>query len=100
MTERAFVFGVDLDGVVADFYGGVRPIAAEWLGVALESLPERGSWGLAEWGVAKTAGGYHARHKFAVMERELFLKLSPTAPAPQAPRELSKAGVRIRVITP
>ena len=38
MSERSFVFGVDLDGVVADFYGGLRPIAAEWLGVALESL--------------------------------------------------------------
>ena len=35
MTERSFVFGVDLDGVVADFYGGLRPIAAEWLGVDL-----------------------------------------------------------------
>ena len=33
MTDRSFVFGVDLDGVVADFYGGLRPIAAEWLGV-------------------------------------------------------------------
>jgi hypothetical protein len=31
-----FVLGVDLDGVVCDFYGGLRPIAAEWLGVYLE----------------------------------------------------------------
>jgi 5'(3')-deoxyribonucleotidase len=98
-TDRAFVFGVDLDGVVADFYGGLRPIAAEWLGVALESLPERVSWGLAEWGVAQAPGGYDALHKFAVMQRELFLKLLPTARAPQALRRLSKAGVRIRIIT-
>jgi hypothetical protein len=28
-----FVFGVDLDGVVADFYKGLKPLAADWLGV-------------------------------------------------------------------
>ena len=33
------------------------------------------------------------------MQRELFLKLPPTARAPQALRKLSKAGVRIRIIT-
>src|SRR5215470_3048741 len=97
MTDRAFVFGVDLDGVVADFYGGLRPIAAEWLGVAIDSLPERVSWGLAEWGVAQAPGGYDALHKFAVMQRELFLKLPPTARAPQALRRLSKAVVRLGV---
>ncbi len=99
MTERAFVFGVDLDGVVADFYGGLRPIAAEWLGVDVETLPTHVSWGLAEWGVADAPGGYEALHKFAVMQRELFLKLLPMAGAPQALRRLSKEGVRIRIIT-
>jgi 5'(3')-deoxyribonucleotidase len=99
MTDRAFVFGVDLDGVVADFYGGLRPIAAEWLGVAIESLPPRVSWGLVEWGVDQAPGGYEALHKFAVMQRELFLALPPMARAPQVLRRLSKAGVRIRIIT-
>jgi len=99
MSERSFVFGVDLDGVVADFYGGLRPIAAEWLGVRLDSLPERVSWGLVEWGVDQAPGGYEALHKFAVMQRELFLTLPPTPRAPQALRRLSKAGVRIRIIT-
>jgi 5'(3')-deoxyribonucleotidase len=99
MSERAFVFGVDLDGVVADFYGGLRPIAAEWLGVDLDTLPERVSWGLIEWGVDRAPGGYEALHKFAVMQRELFLKLPPMHGAPQTLRKLSKEGVRIRVIT-
>jgi 5'(3')-deoxyribonucleotidase len=99
MTDRSFVFGVDLDGVVADFYAGLRPIAAEWLGVDLATLPERVSWGLVEWGVEKAPGGYEALHKFAVMQRELFLKLPPMAGAPQTLRRLSKEGVRIRVIT-
>jgi FMN phosphatase YigB (HAD superfamily) len=99
MHERDFVFGVDLDGVVADFYGGLRPIAAEWLGVRLDSLPERVSWGLVEWGIDQAPGGYEALHKFAVMQRELFLTLPPTPRAPQTLRKLSKAGVRIRIIT-
>ncbi|MEX0643091.1 MAG: hypothetical protein WD468_10345 [Pirellulales bacterium] len=99
MSERTFVFGVDLDGVVADFYAGLRPIAAEWLGVDLATLPERVSWGLVEWGIEQAPGGYDALHKFAVMQRELFLTLPPMAKAPQALRRISKAGVRIRIIT-
>jgi 5'(3')-deoxyribonucleotidase len=99
MSERAFVFGVDLDGCVADFYGGLRPIAAEWLGVDLATLPERVSWGLIEWGVDHAPGGYERLHRFAVTQRELFLKMPPMAGAPQAMRRLSIEGVRIRIIT-
>jgi len=99
MPERAFVFGVDLDGVVADFYGGLRPIAAEWLGAALDSLPQRVSWGLIEWGVDEAPGGYERLHRFAVTQRELFLKMPPMPGAPQALRRLSIEGVRIRIIT-
>lgn len=99
MTHRSFVFGVDLDGVVADFYAGLRPIAAEWLGVEVDRLPTRVSWGLGEWGLDRAPGGYEALHKFAVMQRELFLKLPPMAGAPQTLRKLSKEGVRIRIIT-
>lgn len=99
MSDRSFVFGVDLDGVVADFYGGLRPIAAEWLGVELETLPTRVSWGLKEWGVEQAAGGYDKLHRFAVTQRELFLKMPPMQGAPQALRRLSLEGVRIRIIT-
>jgi 5'(3')-deoxyribonucleotidase len=97
--DRAFVFGVDLDGVVADFYGGLRPIAAEWLGVDVASLPERVSWGLVEWGVDRAPGGYERLHRFAVTQRELFLRVPPMPGAPQALRQLSIEGVRIRIIT-
>ena len=62
---RRFVLGVDLDGVCADFYRGLRPIAAEWLGVDAATLPERVSWGLPEWGIDKAPGGYEALHRFA-----------------------------------
>jgi len=99
MTDRAFVFGVDLDGVVADFYGGLRPIAAEWLGVNIDSLPQRVSWGLTEWGVDDAPGGYERLHRFAVTQRELFSCVPPMPGAPQALRRLSIEGVRIRIIT-
>ena len=99
MSDRAFVFGVDLDGVVADFYGGLRPIAAEWLGVNIDTLPQRVSWGLAEWGVDDAPGGYERLHRFAVTQRELFSRVPPMAGAPQALRRLSIEGVRIRIIT-
>lgn len=53
MSAKTFVFGVDLDGTVADFYGGLRPIAAEWLGRAVDDLTLEVSWGLPEWGIDK-----------------------------------------------
>jgi len=94
-----FVFGVDLDGVVADFYGGLRPIAAEWLGVDVSTLPERVTYGLREWGVDKAPGGYNALHRFAVTQRDLFSILRPMPGAPVALRRLSEKYVRIRIVT-
>lgn len=99
MADRRFVFGVDLDGVCADFYRGLRPIAAEWLGVDVDTLPERVSWGLPEWGIDKAPGGYEALHRFAVTQRDLFRVLPPMPGAALALRRLSVADIRIRVIT-
>jgi 5'(3')-deoxyribonucleotidase len=97
--SRRFVLGVDLDGVCADFYGGLKPVAAEWLGVDVASLPDRVSWTLPEWGVDQAPGGYDALHRFAVTQRELFRRLPPMPGAPQALRRLSAQDVRIRIIT-
>lgn len=99
MAERRFILGLDLDGCVADFYGGLRPIAAEWLGVPLGSLCEAPSYGLPEWGVAQAPGGYPALHRFAVTQRELFRRLEPLPRAPQTLRALSQAGINIRILT-
>jgi 5'(3')-deoxyribonucleotidase len=98
-SERRFVLGVDLDGVCADFYGGLKPVAAEWLGVDESSLVDRVSWTLPEWGVDRAPGGYDALHRFAVTQRELFRRLPPMPGAPQALRALSAQDVRIRIIT-
>ena len=94
-----FVLGVDLDGTCADFYNGLRPIAAEWLGVPQDSLTAEVSWDLPEWGVAQAPGGYPKLHHFAVTQRDLFRVLKPMPGAPQALRRLSDMGVRIRIIT-
>lgn len=93
-----FVLGVDLDGVVADFYGGLRQVAAEWLDVPLDELPTEVSYNLAEWSL-DTAGGYDALHRFAVTQRNLFRMLEPLPGAPAALRRLSTREVRIRIIT-
>lgn len=92
------MLGVDLDGVVADFYGGIRPIAAEWLGVAIDSLTPTPSYGLDEWNLG-SMGDYEDLHRFAVTQRDLFRNLQPMSGAAAALRRLSQRGVRIRIIT-
>jgi 5'(3')-deoxyribonucleotidase len=95
---RPFVFGVDLDGVVADFYGGLRPVVAEWRGVPTESLPSEVSFGLEEWGF-KDPETYQRLHRFAITRRQLFLNLEPIPRAAAVLRRLSDENVRIRIIT-
>ena len=92
-----YVFGVDLDGVVADFYAGIRPIAAEWLGKRLDELTPCPSYGLTEWGLAD--GEYEDLHRFAVEERDLFTRVEPIRQAPQVLRRLAGKEIRIRIIT-
>ena len=94
-----FIFGVDLDGVCADFYEGIRPLAAEWLGKNRDDLTTDVSYGMPEWGLDTAPGGYKDFHRFAVTQRDLFQILKPIKGCPQALRELSSKGVRIRIIT-
>ena len=98
MAERRFVLGVDLDGVVADFCRGLKPIAAEWLGVEESQLTDEVTYNLPEWNL-DPMGGYEPLHRFAVTQRQLFEKLQPVTGAPAALRRLSEARVRIRIIT-
>lgn len=98
MGETQFIFGVDLDGVCADFYGKMREIAADWLGVPIESLTENITYGLPEWNL-NDYGGYEKLHRFAVTQRNLFRDLKPIKDAPQVLRKLSENHIRIRIIT-
>ena len=92
------MLGVDLDGVCADFFGGLREVAAEWLEVPLESLTPEVSYGLQEWNL-EPAGGYAALHRFAVTQRNIFAQLRPIHGASVVLRRLSNRDVRIRIIT-
>jgi len=98
MDNNSFIFGVDLDGVVGDFYGAVRKIAAEWLHKPIEALTTEVSFGLNEWGIDEL-GGYERLHRFAVTQRNIFRDMEPIEYAPAILRKLSNQGIRIRIIT-
>lgn len=96
-NKQRFVLGVDLDGVVADFYGAMRPIAAEWLGKDVRTLTTEVTFGLKEWGIEE--GRYEDMHRFAVGQRGLFREIPPMPGAAAALRRLSDRQVRIRIVT-
>ena len=98
MDESSFILGVDLDGVVGDFYSAMRKIAAEWLGRPVESLTGEVTFGLEEWGIAEY-GGYERLHRFAVTQRNIFRDMEPIKNAPAILRKLSGRGIRVRIIT-
>ena len=98
MDESQFILGVDLDGVVGDFYKAMRKIASEWLDRPLESLTTEVSFGFDEWGLSEY-GGYDRLHRFAVTQRNLFRDMEPIKDAPAVLRKLSGCGIRIRIIT-
>jgi 5'(3')-deoxyribonucleotidase len=92
-----FVLGVDLDGVVGDFYAAMRVVAAEWLGKDINELTTDVTFGLPEWGL--TPERYPDMHRFAVTERGLFEQMELIDGAGPALRRLSDEGVYIRIIT-
>jgi 5'(3')-deoxyribonucleotidase len=98
LDESCFILGVDLDGVVGDFYASIRKIAAEWLNKQESELTVNVSYELEEWGIAEY-GGYERLHRFAVTQRHLFRDMRPMQDAPVVLRKLSSQGVRIRIIT-
>ena len=97
-SKSSFIFGVDLDGVVGDFYGIMRKIAAEWLDRPIDSLTTDVGYGLEEWGLAEY-GGYERLHRFAITQRNLFRDMEPIKDAPAVLRKLSSKQIRIRIIT-
>lgn len=95
---REFVLGVDLDGVCGDFYGTLRPLAAEWLGRDTDDLTTEVTYGLPEWGLTKDE--YPRLHRWAVTQRNFFRVLTPIPDSAATLRRLSAlGGIRIRIIT-
>ncbi len=93
----SFVFGVDLDGVCADYTLGFREIVANVKGVDPASLPEERSWSFAEWGLDPDE--FARLHRLAVTEHHLFRTLPVIEGCAEALWRLSDAGVWIRIIT-
>ena len=96
-AECGYIPGVDLNGVVADYYRYMRTVMAEWRGVDFQRPRRRGHLELNEWGLRP--GEYDELHRFAVTQRQLFREMDPIDGAAQVLRELSTEGVRIRIIT-
>ena len=94
---RPFVFGVDLDGVVADYTEGFRHIVAADLGVDVDTLPHERSWDFREWGLSPA--DFNRLHTHAVAELRMFATLPPIEGAADALWRLSDAGIWIRVVT-
>ena len=99
MAEERFCIGVDLDGVVGDFYEALHPLAAEWIGVKAEDLPKPTSYNLTEAYKLEPYGSYDDLHRWAVVERDLFRTMPPIAGAPAALRRLSARKIRIIIVT-
>jgi 5'(3')-deoxyribonucleotidase len=93
-----FVLGVDLDGVVADFYAFMKTVAAEWTETPEDQLTDDFRYGLKEWGIP-TTDEYKRLHRFALTRRDLFESQKLIKGAAPALRRLSVEGVRIRIIT-
>ena len=98
MNNNTFILGVDLDGVVGDFYGSIRKIAAEWLNKPLDTLTTEVTYGFDEWGIDEF-GGYDRLHRFAVTQRNIFRDMEPIEHAPAILRKLASQDIRIRIIT-
>jgi Uncharacterized protein conserved in bacteria len=92
-----FIFGVDLDGVVADHTRRFREIYAGIRGIDPESLPLERSWDFHEWGLDNDQ--YSELHRIAVMEHDMFRTMPLIEGAADALWRLSDAGIWIRIIT-
>jgi 5' nucleotidase, deoxy (Pyrimidine), cytosolic type C protein (NT5C) len=94
-----FVLGIDLDGVCADFVAGIRPLAAEWLGVPADDLTTQPSHDFPEWNL-EDAGGFNSLYRWAVTRRELFKRMPPMINSALTLRRLYyNQNIRIRLIT-
>jgi 5'-nucleotidase len=92
-----FVFGVDLDGVCADYTAGFRAAVAADRGIDPDELPLERSWGFDEWGLSP--GDFVRIHQNAVTEHRMLRHLPVMEGCADALWRLSDAGVWIRIIT-
>lgn len=98
--ERRLVFGVDIDGVLADYESGLRDEVAAYTGTDPADIPRATSWNFHESGwPIRDQEHFLEIHRWAVAERGLFVRLPVIEGASDALWKLSDAGVHIRIIT-
>lgn len=93
----SFVFGVDLDGVCADYTSGFREVVAADRSIDPDDLPLGRSWGFEEWDL--DAAEFERLHRIAVAEKRMLRSLPPYEGCADVLWRLSDAGIWIRIIT-
>ena len=96
-VSDTFVFGVDLDGVCADYTEGFRQVVAADRGIEPDDLPIGRSWGFEEWGLDD--GEFERLHRLAVAEKRMLRNLPCIDQCADVLWRLSDAGIWIRIIT-
>jgi 5'(3')-deoxyribonucleotidase len=96
-SDVRFVFGVDLDGVCFDYYGAIKPYAAEWMTKQPEDLEGEAVYGFKPWGI-DDHGGYDELHRY-LLQRRFFVDGPPLPGAPDALNRLSERQIRVRIST-
>lgn len=94
-----FVFGSDVDGVLADYNFGLAKVVSRETGVPVEEMEAVTDWDFAKlnWGVRDRAH-FEELHEMAVRER-MFANLPVIDGARDALKAISDAGIHIRIIT-
>jgi 5'-nucleotidase len=93
----AFILGVDLDGVCADYTEALRGVVATQRGIDPSDLADPVTWDFADWGLDRS--GFERLHRSAVLEHRIFRTMPVVPDAAEALWRLSDAGVWIRIIT-
>lgn len=92
--NRQPIFGVDIDGVLADLMFVLKRTAEEILNVEYGSLPDTTSWGFKEWGLE-----YPVLFPEAVRKNNMFLTCPTIDGCVEVLQDLQTQGWHIRIIT-
>ena len=97
------VIGVDLDGVVADYTGGLLKFAEKTLGLCRHTLPPPRDWGFSNVQFTNVSGEtfhfYDMHNSFVGFPNHGLLKLKVLPYAIQSLRSLRDRGHTIRIVT-
>jgi 5'-nucleotidase len=92
-----FIFGVDLDGVCAEYTAAFAEVVAADQGRSVDELAPPTSWDFADWGLERA--DFERLHQQAVLEHRIFRTMPAMPGVADALWRLSDAGIWIRVIT-